>query len=59
MDCTYLNDAKYVDEFRIYLSFNDGVSGEVDLKDVIYKYDAASTLRDPKKFANFYYKAGK
>lgn len=54
MECLYVKEAKYVRDHVVFLKFNDGKSGEVDLKDIICKYDIARPLRDPKNFANFY-----
>ena len=54
MESVYLVDAKYIKDFVVYLKFNDGKSGDVDLKDVIYKYKAAHPLRDLGQFKNFY-----
>jgi hypothetical protein len=28
---SYINEARYLDEFRIWLKFDDGAAGEVDL----------------------------
>ncbi len=54
MDCIYLLEAHYIEKFKVFLKFNTGLSGEVDLKDIIYKYKIASSLRDCKKFSDFY-----
>lgn len=54
MECVYLKFAEYVGDFKVLLQFNDGKSGEVDLKETIYKFDAASALRDPVEFAKFH-----
>ncbi len=54
MDCVYITEAKYIRDFIIYLRFNTGESGNADLKDVIYKYDQATSLRDIANFKNFY-----
>lgn len=54
MDSIYLIEAEYVDDFRVFLKFNTGESGEVDLEDIVYKYKAAKPLRDPDQFANFF-----
>ncbi|VAX35076.1 hypothetical protein MNBD_UNCLBAC01-139 [hydrothermal vent metagenome] len=54
MECVYLKEAKYVKDFRVSLKFNDGKSGEVNLKDIVYKHDVASPLRDPRNFSKFY-----
>ncbi len=55
MESIYLVEAKYIDGFRVYVKFNTGESGEVDLRDVIYKYDVARPLRDPSRFSEFYF----
>ena len=40
--------------YRIFLRFNTGECGEVDLKDLIFKYKAAEPLQDLEQFAKFY-----
>jgi len=54
MNCTYLSEACYIKDFKIFLKFNTGESGEVDLKETVFKYKIASPLRDPKVFSKFY-----
>ena len=54
MECIYLKEAKYIKDFKVFLKFNDGKTGEVNLKDIVYKYNIASPLRDPENFAMFY-----
>ncbi|GAB6058329.1 DUF2442 domain-containing protein [Desulfonatronum parangueonense] len=54
MECVYLKDAQYVDDFRVFLRFNDGKSGEVDLKDIVHKHAIAAPLRKPETFSRFY-----
>ena len=54
MECVYVENAKYAGGFKVLLQFNDGKTGEADLKETIYKYDAASPLRDPSEFAKFH-----
>ncbi|MBF0236009.1 MAG: DUF2442 domain-containing protein [Desulfamplus sp.] len=54
MESVYLIEAKYIEEFKIFLKFNTGESGEVDLKDVVHKYKEAKPLRNHDSFANFY-----
>lgn len=54
MQCVYLKEARYLGDFRVFLKFNDGKSGEVDLRETVYKHSAASTLREPKAFAKFH-----
>nr|VFJ95242.1 MAG: Protein of unknown function (DUF2442) [Candidatus Kentron sp. LFY] len=36
------------------MKFNTGESGEVDLRDVIWRYEIAAPLRDPVRFPQFY-----
>jgi hypothetical protein len=47
-------DARYLDHYRIWLRFNTGEEGVVDLADVVEKYSAATPLCDPVVFANFH-----
>ena len=54
MDCVYLLSANYVEGFLVSLEFNTGESGHVDLKDIIFRNEAAEALRDPKVFSEFY-----
>jgi len=54
MDCVYLTDASYIKDFRVLLTFNTGESGDVDLKEVVFRNEAAVSLRDPAVFSEFY-----
>ena len=54
MNSIYLVEAKYIADYRVFLRFNTGESGEVDLKDLVFKYEAAEPLRDPELFAKFF-----
>ncbi|MGZ5050491.1 MAG: DUF2442 domain-containing protein [Methylobacter sp.] len=45
--------AHYLDGYRIWLEFNTGESGEVDLQDLVFKYKAAAPLRDIEYFQAF------
>ncbi|MEA1952012.1 MAG: DUF2442 domain-containing protein [Planctomycetota bacterium] len=54
MECVYLKEAKYIKDFVVLLTFNDGKTGKVDLKDIVYKYDIASPLRIPENFSKFH-----
>ena len=54
MDCVYLLSADYVEGFVVFLKFNTGESGRVDLKDIIFRNEAAEVLRDPRVFSEFY-----
>lgn len=53
-ECVYLSEAKYISGFRVFLIFNTGEAGEIDLKDIIYKYDAAKPLRNEISFSKFF-----
>jgi hypothetical protein len=48
-------NAKYIDEFKIYIEFNDKKKGEVDLKEFINTTPIKpfKQLQDMKKFQNF------
>ena len=52
--CVYLKEAKYIEDFRIYLRFNDGLAAEIDLENEIRKYRAAEPLKSRDKFSQFY-----
>lgn len=54
MECVYLKEARYIKDHKVALTFNTGEKGEADLKDIIYKYEIAMPLRDPKVFSEFY-----
>ncbi|WP_020564960.1 DUF2442 domain-containing protein [Methylosarcina fibrata] len=45
--------ATYLDAYRLRLVFNTGESGDVDLQDLVFKYDAAAPLRDINRFKSF------
>jgi len=38
----------------MFLSFNDGVHREIDLKDVIARYEIVLPLKDPVEFSKFF-----
>jgi len=54
MECVYLEEAKYLGGFRVFLRFNTGRAGEVDLEDLVHKHPVAAPLRDPETFARFH-----
>ena len=54
MKCIYVTKAKYLNDYQVYLQFNDGKSGTVDLKDIVYRYKQAEPLRDKHVFSQFY-----
>jgi hypothetical protein len=45
--------ARYLDGYRLHLTFNTGDAGTVDLQDLVFKYNAASPLRDINNFKAF------
>jgi len=45
--------AKYLNAYRLNLVFDTGESGDVDLQDLVFKYAAASPLRDINNFKSF------
>jgi hypothetical protein len=45
--------AKYLDAYRLNLLFDTGESGDVDLQDIVFKYDAAMPLRNMDYFKSF------
>ena len=54
MDCVSVKEAKYVEDYKIFVVFNTNESGIADLSDVIDKYEIAKGLKDTKKFAAFH-----
>ncbi len=54
MECVFLTEARYVKDYIVYIKFNTGDEGELNLKDIVFKYDIAKPLRDVDKFAEFY-----
>ena len=54
MDCVYLLSANYEEGFEVSLEFNTGELGRIDLKEIIFRNEAAKALRDPKVFSEFY-----
>ena len=53
-ECGYLKEAKYLEGFRVYLRFNDGLAAEIDLENEIRKYRVAEPLLNRKEFSQFY-----
>jgi hypothetical protein len=54
MQSVYLLKADYVKNHKILLEFNTGLSGVVDLKDIIFKYKQAEPLHNENAFSKFY-----
>ncbi len=46
-----VQEARLAGEYRVWLKFS---SGEVDLKDLVFKYAAAAPLRDVEQFRQFH-----
>jgi hypothetical protein len=49
-----VQEARHIEGYRIWLRFNTGEIGEVDLSDLIQRYAAAAPLRDMERFRVFY-----
>jgi len=54
MDCLSIIDAGYLDDLTVWLRFYIGESGEVDLGNTIFRFAAASPLRNPDGFSKFH-----
>jgi len=48
-----VEQASYINDYRLNLTFNTGESGDVDLQDIIFKYHAALPLRNIREFKAF------
>lgn len=49
-----VSEASYQNGYKIFVKFNTGESGVVDLHDVIKKYKVAESLFDINEFKKFY-----
>jgi len=49
----HVKTADYLENYKLYLTFNTGESGEVDLEDIVFKYSAAAPLRNIEDFKVF------
>ena len=49
-----IEQARYLDNYRIWLKFNTGETGVADLRDLIFKYPAAKPLQNTEEFQRFY-----
>jgi hypothetical protein len=54
MECVSVIEAKYVMDFKVWIKFNTGENGEIDLHDLIFSQKMAKTLRDPAAFSIFF-----
>jgi hypothetical protein len=52
-EAVYLTKAVYRGDFVVYVEFNTGEAGEIDLQDIICKYRQAESLRNPDNFSRF------
>ena len=50
----FLSSARYVDDYRVLLSFDSGEESVVDLREAIFSFKAAEPLRSPEAFACFH-----
>ena len=49
-----LTEAKYIDGYRIWIKFSDGLGGIVDFTDIIHNYPVARPLAEQNEFQRFY-----
>jgi len=49
-----IQEAHYIADYRIWLRFNTGETGEVDLKDIVFQYVATKPIQDIDQFKQFY-----
>ena len=49
---THVTQAKYIDDYRVWLSFNDGAEGEIDLSSEL-SGEIFEPLKDPSFFKSF------
>jgi hypothetical protein len=49
-----LTGARHAGDFKVEVRFDTGESALVDLRDAIFKYEAALSLRTPEAFARFH-----
>ena len=49
-----VHNARYESGYKIWLEFDNGESGTVDLADLVHKFKAAAPLKDIVEFKRFY-----
>jgi hypothetical protein len=54
MECISISESRYIKDYQIFLKFNTGETGEVDLRDLVYNYPIAEPLRNLEAFSQFY-----
>jgi hypothetical protein len=47
-----VTSARYIEEYKVFLTFSDGKAGVADLKEILWG-DVFEPLRDTTKFKNF------
>lgn len=50
----FVKSARYLEDYKIHVEFTSGENGVVDLKDNVFRYEAATEIRDQNKFRDFY-----
>jgi hypothetical protein len=50
----FVENARHVGNHTVFLRFNDGTQGQIDLRDVIDRYAIAAPLKDPVEFSKFH-----
>jgi hypothetical protein len=53
MECIAIQQAQYLGEYKIRITFNTGEVGDVDLTETIHRYPIARPLLDMTVFSNF------
>lgn len=53
-EAVYLTKAVYRGDYVVYVEFNTGESGEIDLQDIVYRYKQAEPLQNTEYFSRFY-----
>lgn len=53
MNLIWITKAKYLKDYKVLLTFNNGIKGEVDLKEKINKLSVFKSLKDKSIFKNF------
>lgn len=49
-----IKSARYLEDYKVFVEFTSGESGQIDLKDTVFKFAAATEIRDQKNFREFY-----
>jgi hypothetical protein len=50
----FVKSARYLEDYKIFVEFTSGENGIVDLNDTVFRYEAATEIRDQNKFRDFY-----